>query len=88
MREGTNIIFAIISIKFGLYRRPKILLYCLFNINTQIIVPVNHGFAHWYLLVVSVQEHCAEIWDPVSSSLTSNLFVTEVQEIVSYAFVF
>lgn len=47
----------------------------------RIIIPVSHGFAHWYLLVVSVQEHCAEIWDPVPSSMMSNIFVTEVQKI-------
>ncbi|KAK9225679.1 hypothetical protein WN943_010723 [Citrus x changshan-huyou] len=49
----------------------------------RIIVPVNHRFAHGYLLVVSIQEHCAEIWDPVPTSLTSNLFVTEVQQILN-----
>lgn len=33
--------------------------------------------------MVLIQEHCTEIWDPVPTSLTSNLFVIEVQQILN-----
>lgn len=52
----------------------------------QIVVPICDGIGHWYLLVVIITELRAEIWDPLASCMTTNLFVMEVHRIVSVAF--
>lgn len=48
----------------------------------KIFVPVNHGFAHWYLLVVFLSEIRVEIWDPLCSAMTSKLFSVECERLL------
>lgn len=47
----------------------------------RIIVPMCNGIGHWYLLVVVIPEMRAEIWDPLASCMTTNLFLMEVHRI-------
>lgn len=49
-------------------------------------MPICNGIGHWYLLVVIIAELRAEIWDPLASCMTTNLFLMEVHRIVSVAF--
>ncbi|KAH9779915.1 hypothetical protein KPL71_007885 [Citrus sinensis] len=51
-------------------------------INAEIVVPICDGIGHWYLLVVIITELRAEIWDPLASCMTTNLFVMEVHRIL------
>ncbi|XP_052287315.1 uncharacterized protein LOC102628784 [Citrus sinensis] len=48
----------------------------------RIIVPICNGIGHWYLLVVVIPEMRAEIWDPLASCMTTNLFLMEVHHIL------
>lgn len=48
----------------------------------KIFVPVNHGFCHWYLLIIFIPEMRAEIWDPNPSTLTSKMFNSEAKTIL------
>ncbi|KAK9229923.1 hypothetical protein WN944_022889 [Citrus x changshan-huyou] len=48
----------------------------------RIIVPICNGIGHWYLLVVVISEMRAEIWDPLASCMTTNLFLMEVHRIL------
>lgn len=57
----------------------------LVHVIRQIIVPICNGIGHWYLLVVVIPEMRAEIWDPLASCMTTNLFLMEVHRIVSVA---
>ncbi|XP_052287199.1 uncharacterized protein LOC127898748 [Citrus sinensis] len=48
----------------------------------RIVVPICDGIGHWYLLVVIITELRAEIWDPLASCMTTNLFLMEVHRIL------
>lgn len=44
---------------------------------------MNHGYAHWYMLVVIIPDLCVEIWDPLHSSLTAQKLMLEAKCMVS-----
>lgn len=41
-------------------------------------------FAHWYVLVVIIDETRVEVWDPLPSATTSDLAIEECKHVVSY----
>lgn len=44
---------------------------------------MNHGYAHWYMLVVIIPDLCVEIWDLLHSSLTVQKLMLEAKCMVS-----
>lgn len=50
-------------------------------------MPICNGIGNWYLVVVVITELRAEIWDPLVSCMTTNLFLMEVHRIVSIGFI-
>ena len=51
----------------------------------QIYVPINDGFAHWYLAVLIVETQIVEIWDSLPSNSSNSHREEIVRAIVSEA---